>query len=92
MKQGWTNTARSYILYRKKRQELRETKEYIYGIDDELDLSMNAIKTLIRLKKSNIKLKWTNNIKWFTERGKIAYIKIKRANFGWSFFMSITKR
>ena len=46
MKQGWTAVAKAYILYRKKRQELRETKAYIYGVEDELDLSLNAIKTL----------------------------------------------
>ena len=46
IRQGYIKAAKSYILYREKRKEIREGKK-IYGIaKDELKLGINAIKVL----------------------------------------------
>ena len=42
---GYEKTAKAYILYRQKRKELRELKEY-YSVKDDLKLSLNSIKVL----------------------------------------------
>ncbi len=42
---GHSQTAKSYILYRQKRQELRETKSAL-GVEDDLKLSFDALKIL----------------------------------------------
>lgn len=39
--------AKAYILYRKEREELRETKK-IFGVQDDLKLSINALQVLAR--------------------------------------------
>jgi len=38
--------AKAYILYRQKRREIRDAKKTLYGIDDDIKLSINAIKVL----------------------------------------------
>ncbi len=43
--EGFSDTAKAYILYRKTREELRETK-YLLGVKDDLKLSLNAITVL----------------------------------------------
>ncbi len=43
--EGFSDTAKAYILYRKTREELRETK-YLLGVRDDLKLSLNAITVL----------------------------------------------
>lgn len=45
---GHSETAKAYILYRQKRQELREAKRFFVGVKDELKLSLNAVKVLER--------------------------------------------
>ena len=45
IKSNFSKVAKAYILYREKRKELREAKR-IYGIKDELKLSLNSIKVL----------------------------------------------
>ncbi len=46
IKKGYDKVAKAYILYREKRQELRENKK-LYGVSsDELKLSLNAVKVL----------------------------------------------
>jgi ribonucleoside-diphosphate reductase alpha chain len=45
MQSGLVDVAKSYILYRQKRTEVRETKKLI-GVADDLKLSINAIKVL----------------------------------------------
>ncbi len=45
MKSGLVDVAKSYILYRQKRTEVREAKKLI-GVSDDLKLSVNAIKVL----------------------------------------------
>ena len=45
---GHAKTAKAYILYRKKRTELREAKQFYIGVPDELKLSLNALKVLER--------------------------------------------
>ena len=45
MKKGFIDAAKSYILYRQKRTEIREAKKLI-GVSDDLKLSINAIKVL----------------------------------------------
>ncbi|MCS7180874.1 MAG: adenosylcobalamin-dependent ribonucleoside-diphosphate reductase, partial [bacterium] len=45
IKNGLYNVAKSYILYREKRKEIRESKK-ILGIEDRLKLSVNAINVL----------------------------------------------
>lgn len=47
IEKGYSNVAKAYILYRKKREEIRRAKA-VYGIYDELKLSVNAIKVLER--------------------------------------------
>ncbi len=47
IKNDYVNVAKAYILYRKKRSELRKAKEF-FGVRDELKLSMNAIRVLER--------------------------------------------
>ncbi len=42
---GHARTAKAYILYRKKRSEIREAKKLL-GVEDNLKLSINAIKVL----------------------------------------------
>jgi len=56
MKYGFTDIAKNYILYRRRRTLLREEKRTLYGVEDDLKLSVNAIKVLERrylLKDSN---------------------------------------
>ncbi len=53
--------AKAYILYRKEREELRETKK-IFGVEDDLKLSVNALQVLARrylLRDENGKIKET---------------------------------
>ncbi|MGC8663231.1 MAG: adenosylcobalamin-dependent ribonucleoside-diphosphate reductase [Thermoplasmata archaeon] len=45
MEEGLVKTAKTYILYRQKRREIREIK-YLFGIRDDLKLTINAIKVL----------------------------------------------
>ncbi|MCX8175752.1 MAG: vitamin B12-dependent ribonucleotide reductase [Candidatus Bathyarchaeota archaeon] len=45
MKRGFVDVAKSYILYRQKRTEVREAKKLI-GVSDDLKLSINATKVL----------------------------------------------
>ncbi|HEX55246.1 MAG: ribonucleotide-diphosphate reductase subunit alpha [Candidatus Altiarchaeales archaeon] len=45
IKSGHAKIAKAYIVYRKKREEIRKAKA-VYGIYDELKLSVNAIKVL----------------------------------------------
>ena len=45
MEEGFTKVAKSYILYRQKRKEIRDMKALI-GVQDELKMSINAIKVL----------------------------------------------
>ena len=48
MEAGETEIAKSYILYRQKRREIRETKRVLFGVDDDLKLSINAVRVLER--------------------------------------------
>ncbi len=45
IKEGFSDTAKAYILYRKARQELREAK-YLLGVKDDLKLNLNAVTVL----------------------------------------------
>ncbi len=45
---GHIEIAKSYILYRSKRRELREAKEILTGAKDDLKLSINSLKVLER--------------------------------------------
>ncbi len=45
IRSGYQEVARSYILYRQKRQEVRELKKFL-GVSDELKLPINAIQVL----------------------------------------------
>jgi ribonucleoside-diphosphate reductase alpha chain len=45
--EGHAKTAKAYILWRQKRKEIREAKA-LYGITDELKLTVNAVKVLER--------------------------------------------
>jgi ribonucleoside-diphosphate reductase alpha chain len=47
IKHGHAKAAKAYILYRRKRAELREVKEF-FGVVDDLKLGINAIKVLER--------------------------------------------
>jgi len=47
MEQGLPEIAKAYILYRKKRSEIREAKRFL-GVEDELKLTFNAISVLER--------------------------------------------
>ncbi len=42
---GYSDVAKAYILYRQKRSEIREAKQYL-GVADDLKLSINAIEVL----------------------------------------------
>ncbi|ADI73672.1 ribonucleoside-diphosphate reductase, adenosylcobalamin-dependent [Methanohalobium evestigatum Z-7303] len=48
IKNGYSEVAKSYILYRRKRSEVRETKKYLGIKHDDLKLSVNAIRVLER--------------------------------------------
>lgn len=48
IRSGHAQTAKAYILYRRKRAELREAKQFYVGIQDDLKLSLNALKVLER--------------------------------------------
>ena len=45
IKVGYSDVAKAYILYRQKRSEIREAKQYL-GVADDLKLSVNAIEVL----------------------------------------------
>ncbi|MEM2942067.1 MAG: ATP cone domain-containing protein, partial [Candidatus Bathyarchaeia archaeon] len=45
MREGLTDVAKAYILYRKKRAEIREAKRFL-GVQDELKLTVNAVSVL----------------------------------------------
>ena len=45
IRNGYSDIAKAYILYRQKRTELRETKKFL-GVTDDLKLSLNAVKVL----------------------------------------------
>jgi len=45
IKKGYSDVAKAYILYRQKRAEIREFKEF-YGVVDDLKLGINAIQVL----------------------------------------------
>lgn len=47
MEQDFPEVAKAYILYRKKRSEIREAKRFL-GVEDELKLTFNAISVLER--------------------------------------------
>jgi len=47
LRQGYADIAKSYILYREKRAEIREAKKLI-GVEDELKLGLNALRVLKR--------------------------------------------
>ncbi len=42
---GYSDVAKAYILYRQKRSEIREAKQYL-GVADDLKLSINAVEVL----------------------------------------------
>jgi len=46
MREGLPEVARAYILYREKRRKLREAKQKLFGVKDDLKLSLNAIQVL----------------------------------------------
>ncbi len=46
MQEGHVKTAKAYILYRYKRAELRKAKEMMFGVVDDVKLSLNAMKVL----------------------------------------------
>ena len=48
MQTGLFDTAKKFIIYRERRKDLRHTKAIIVGIEDELKLSVNALKVLER--------------------------------------------
>lgn len=45
--EGYENIAKAYILYRKKRAEIRDTKK-LMGVEDELKLGLNALRVVKR--------------------------------------------
>ncbi len=47
IKNGYTDVARAYILYRQKRAEIREAKRFL-GVTDDLKLGVNAVQVLKR--------------------------------------------
>ena len=47
IRSGYTDVAKSYILYRQKRSEIREAKQF-FGVKDELKLTVNAVSVLQR--------------------------------------------
>ncbi|MEN3186283.1 MAG: adenosylcobalamin-dependent ribonucleoside-diphosphate reductase [Atribacterota bacterium] len=46
MAEGLSDVARAYILYREKRRNLREAKWQLFGVRDDLKLSLNAVRIL----------------------------------------------
>ncbi|MGQ9622813.1 MAG: adenosylcobalamin-dependent ribonucleoside-diphosphate reductase [Candidatus Caldatribacteriaceae bacterium] len=46
MREGLSDVARAYILYREKRRALREAKWELFGVRDDLKLSLNAVRVL----------------------------------------------
>lgn len=48
IKQGHAATAKAYILYRQKRTEIREAKTLLTGVEDDIKLTLNAVKVLER--------------------------------------------
>lgn len=46
MREGLPEVARAYILYREKRRNLREAKWELFGVWDDLKLSLNAVRVL----------------------------------------------
>jgi len=46
MSHSLSQVAKAYILYREKRREIRETKWNLFGVQDDLKLSFNAIQVL----------------------------------------------
>ncbi|MGQ9719330.1 MAG: vitamin B12-dependent ribonucleotide reductase [Nitrososphaerales archaeon] len=47
IRNGYADVAKAYILYRKKRTEIREAKKF-FGVADDLKLSVNAVSVLER--------------------------------------------
>ncbi|MGB9659630.1 MAG: vitamin B12-dependent ribonucleotide reductase [Nitrososphaerales archaeon] len=47
IRNGYADVAKAYILYRRKRTEIREAKKF-FGVADELKLSVNAVSVLER--------------------------------------------
>jgi len=47
IKNGYAAVAKSYILYREKRAQIRKAKQF-FGVSDELKLSVNAVRVLER--------------------------------------------
>ncbi len=45
---GHAKTAKAYILYRQEKARIRETKKIVYGVEDDLKLTVNAVKVLER--------------------------------------------
>ena len=48
MREGLTEVARAYIVYRQKRAEIRGIKKQFIGVQDDLKLSINALSVLKR--------------------------------------------
>lgn len=48
IKQGHAATAKAFILYRQKRTEIREAKSLLTGVEDDIKLTLNAVKVLER--------------------------------------------
>ncbi len=46
MEEGHARTAKAYILYRHRRAELRKAKEMMFGVVDDVKLTLNAMKVL----------------------------------------------
>ncbi|WP_438315181.1 adenosylcobalamin-dependent ribonucleoside-diphosphate reductase [Candidatus Caldatribacterium sp. SIUC1] len=46
MREGLSEVARTYILYREKRRSLRKAKWELFGVRDDLKLSLNAVRVL----------------------------------------------
>ncbi|MHC1586640.1 MAG: vitamin B12-dependent ribonucleotide reductase [Candidatus Hecatellaceae archaeon] len=48
MREGFTEVARAYIVYRQRRAEIRDIKKQLIGVKDDLKLSVNALSVLKR--------------------------------------------
>ena len=48
MREGLTEVARAYIVYRRRRAEIRDIKKQLIGVRDDLKLSVNALSVLKR--------------------------------------------
>ncbi|HID18702.1 TPA: ribonucleoside-diphosphate reductase, adenosylcobalamin-dependent, partial [Candidatus Bathyarchaeota archaeon] len=48
MREGLTEVARAYIVYRQRRAEIRDIKKQLIGVKDDLKLSVNALSVLKR--------------------------------------------